>query len=227
MARKINPSAATHVCLQQAEEIVIRLTLLDECKHLAAPVRTATSALEAAQGRRMAAEKALLPLRVQLSFADYGWDRTVRSMAKVAEAALGAKNSPAYRELFRESYSPLVTPTGPSQQKVAEDFIARLGLCKLPESMKLAEEWRPKLQQAAATLAAALTARAQAEATLSAARADEQMCKQDLNRTVDKTIGEIRALFPGDRKRQDLAFPKVVERTTEDDPSDPEPAEAL
>jgi hypothetical protein len=83
-------------------------------------------------------------------------------------------------------------------------------------------EWQPKLQTACDGLVAALEARKSAETALYVARAEEQAARRDYHRTIDKTIAEVRALYPEDRGRQDLLFPSVDDGRDdgEDEPAD-------
>jgi hypothetical protein len=59
------------------------------------------------------------------------------------------------------------------------------------------------------------------------ARGEEQAARRDYNRTNDKTIAQVRAAYPEDRARQDLAFPSLesgsgrAEEETETELSEP------
>lgn len=209
MGKKLNPTASTDALLRQGEEQVIRLRTLAECAPLAAPVAAVTGALRAARDRRLAREEALIPLRVKCSFADFGWDQALRATAKTAEAQTGSTKSPAYREIFPDGFGELVEPAGEPQRGTAAQFLVHLATCSAPGAEAIREACRPRLQQAHDALVAALDERKAAEDALSLARIEEQAARRDFFRTIDQTIAQVRATFPEDRARQELAFPSV------------------
>ena len=225
MAKKLHKSASTEAHLRQGKEEAIRLQLFEESQPLAEPVGAATQVLEAARDKREKSETALIPIRVTCSLADYTWDKTVRAFAKSVEAQAGGTKTPAYRELFPNGYRPLVTPSGEAQRVCATRFLTHLRACSSPAAKGFCEEWLPKLQQAFDGLAAGLEQRRAAETALYVARAEEQAAKRDFSRTMDKTIAEVRALYPEDRARQDLLFPRLESAAeTDDDAEQPSPA---
>ncbi|MGI5861836.1 MAG: hypothetical protein ACOX6T_07220 [Myxococcales bacterium] len=222
MAKKLAKTASTESHLQQGEKQVIRLQLDEKAAPLAAPLATATATLRAAWEKRLAAERALVPFEVKSAHADHAWDMAVRGTAKTLEVQAGGTKTPAYREVFPKGFGVLVTPSGDAQLLAAGQFISHFSACTSPEAKKVAEEYLPKLQTARDGLRTELAARKQAEGALFAARAEELAAKRDYSRTIDKTIAEIRALYPEDRRRQDLLFPSIG-RSTEDNDDEQAP----
>ncbi|MGI5864828.1 MAG: hypothetical protein ACOX6T_22650 [Myxococcales bacterium] len=216
MAKKLHKTASTKSFLRQGEETVIRLGLFPESAPLAEPVRVSTAALQAATDKLAACEQALIPSRVKGSVADDRWDTTVRGFARMTEVAVGGTKTPAYRDLFPKGFAMLITPSGEPQRTGAKEFLVHLDSCSASVPKAVFEEWRPKLQAAFEELGAALDERKTAESALAVARAELQAARRDFSRTIDKTIAEVRALFPEDRRRQDLIFPSIDVRRRDD-----------
>lgn len=225
MGKKLNPNASSEAFFKQGEEQVIRLRLIPETSAFAAPVLTAKDLLRGSIDKRRAAELAMIPVRVQLSFAEYDWDQAVRRTAGVAELQGGGTKTPAYREIVPQGIGPVIAPSGESQRETAAAFIAHLKACKAPGVETVRAECMPRLQQAYDALAAALDARKEGEAELALARTEEQAARRDFQRTIDKTISLVRAAFPEDRAKQDLAFPSAPRgRAAEDEGDEDAPA---
>ncbi len=209
MAKKLHKNASTESHLHQGEKQIIRLQLDENAAPLAGPIATSTATLRTAYEKRLAAERALVPFEVRSAHADHAWDMALRGTAKTLEVRAGGSKTPAYREVFPKGFGVLVTPSGDAQLVTADQFIAHFGACTSPEARTVAEEYLPKLQTAREVLRTELAARKQAEGVVFAARAEELAAKRDYSRTIDKTIAEIRALYPEDRRRQDLLFPSI------------------
>jgi hypothetical protein len=222
MAKKLKRCAPTERYLQQGEEAAMRLGLLKECAGLVGPVVAATALVRSSLDKRRAAARALIPIRVKCSFADWDWDGTLRAMSASVESQTGGRKSAAWREIFPESLTPLVTPQGEGQRAAAERFLGHLTTCTLPAAQAAVEEWKPKLQKAYDTLAAALAERRTAEAALFVARGEEQAAKRDFNRTIEKTIALVKSIYPEDRARLDLAFPSLDDDRAVEEDEEPE-----
>jgi len=114
-----------------------------------------------------------------------------------------------------------VVPSGEPQKKVAADYVTHLSSCTHLGARAVCEEWLPKVQQASQALGVAIDARKAGEATLALAWAEEAAAKRDYHRTIDKTLGFVRSVFPENRHKQDLAFPSFESssrrRADEDD----------
>ena len=236
MAKKLNPKASTEAFLNQGDKQAIRFESVPACAPLASAIIEATAYLRAKHEKRLACDRAMIPHRIRSSFADRNWDTVVRATAALAEAKTGGKKSPDYLEMFPSGTGPLVIPTGAPQVKVAKNFIVHLESCTTPGARTVCEEQLPKLRAAHEGLAAAIAERATAETALYVARAEELAAKRDFNRTIDKTIAEVRALYPEDRAMQDLVFPSVrssrrdaddtledLDDTAEDEPGEQDP----
>jgi hypothetical protein len=226
MAKKLSKSAPTYRFVQQGKETEIRLKLMEECAPLVEPIVAVTGLVKAAQDKRVAADDALIPIRVKCSLANWEWDKTLRAMSNTADAHAGGKKTAVYKELFPKGIVPLVTPVGEGQRVVAQQFLRHLDNCTTPAARTFLEEWKPKAKSAYDKLAGALTERQNAETALAIARGEEQSARRDFSRTIDRTIALVRSIYPEDRGRQDLVFPSLEEYGSDaDEAPETEPVE--
>jgi hypothetical protein len=170
-------------------------------------VETITYDLDSAHTARVALRKPQVKARMQLQYAEYQVDQTIRVFSRMVESAEGGRRGPLFGALFPEGLWPVVAPVGRGQIKPTEALVARLEHCSLPGAGELSSEWKPKLQAALKGLTDAATAYEKATAAYVAAFGKELGLRAEHRRVMQKCAGVVRMAFPGDTLRQDLVFP--------------------
>jgi hypothetical protein len=93
--------------------------------------------------------------------------------------------------------------------QLARDWLDRLKASKARAVDAFRKEWQPKLEAAYTELEAACKGRGDAYTALATARVAEEAASDDHELLVEKIMGEVRTIFPKDRKRWDVVFPRV------------------
>jgi hypothetical protein len=220
--RKYRTDAATPLRLDYGVELAAGLTLFPETAPFAAPFIALNTELETAYEDRLHKRKPLAIARVALRHENYRTDQLLRSAARAAEIADGGRRGPIFEATFPDGLRPVVTPEGARQIAPTRDLIDRLGKSRVAGIDAYRKEWLPKLatalaslEKAAALLDAATRAHRDAFTTELALR-DQHLV------AVDALMGQVKAVFPRDKDRQDLVFPIVEEGNA----SAPEPSPA-
>ena len=204
-------SAGTDTRLDYGMELVAGLQLFPETEGLAPDFEQLNTELEQAHTARRALRAPMVKARVALRFANFTTDQAIRLCGKSAEIADGARRGPVFNALFPKGVGPVVTPTGARQVKPTEELIDRMAASKHPAVVPFAAEWKPKLELALAKLTDAVAAHKAARETHDNAFRAEVALRDEHRRYVDRLMGETRAVFAGDRGRQDLVFPVIDE----------------
>lgn len=207
--RKYGENASSQVRIQYGYELEASLSQEPQLASTASIVRSQTAALESAYEARVKAERAMVQPKVQVRFADWRVDGTVRLVAKTAELADGGKRGPISRGLLPDGMSPLVAPVGTAQLQTTKDFVLRAKACTVPGAEKVCAETLPRVEEAMGQLETAMKARQAAEAVYVSARAAEVAAQQDHELMIEKVMGLVRSTFPKERARWDLIFPSV------------------
>jgi hypothetical protein len=92
-------------------------------------------------------------------------------------------------------------------------IIDRLTRSRKAGAEALRAEWLPRLQASATALETAIATYDAARKAVMDAFKNEIDLRDDHELSVDKLMGEVRALFPRDRTTQDAIFPDVVGRS--------------
>lgn len=204
-------SAGTDTRLDYGMELVAGLQLFPETEGLAPDFEQLNTDLEQAHTARRALRGPLVKARVALRLANFTTDQAIRSCGRAAEIADGARRGPIFNALFPKGVSPVVAPTGARQVKPTEGLIDRLAASKHPAVVPFAAEWKPKLELALGKLTDAVAAHKAARETHENAFRAEVALRDEHRRHIDRLMGETRAVFAGDRGRQDLVFPEMDE----------------
>lgn len=226
--RLYSRKAGSETRIAYGTETLVGLRQFEETAPLAASFEPVNARLQAAYSARRDAEGAQLESRVQVRFADWKFDQEVRSVFRAAQVADGGKTGNITRALFPEGLNEVVVPSGPSQHAVSVKLINRAKACTVPGAEKVIGEHLPRIERASAALKAALDERDRLEGARAVAFAAEESAREDHEAAISKLMGEVRALYPRDRKRWDLIFPTVSSRSSrsDDDEPTPEPADA-
>jgi hypothetical protein len=201
-------------------EVSEGLRFFEETTDLATPFATLTTQLESIYLERMAKERALIPVRAKVRFANYSFDAAVRGAAKTAEIVDGGKKGALYATLFPEGLGAVVMPSGEGQAKIGRKFVDRLTESKVPGADKVRDQWLGKLQDAQGGLQDSLAARAAGYEALAKVRAVEYAAKEDHELAVERVMGQLRTIFPRDKARWDVVFPSVSTRSSSSDDSE-------
>lgn len=198
-------------------ELIAGLSQVKETSGFAEPLRAINDRVKACGDARKQAELALIPARVEVRHAEYAVDQLLRTLAKAAEVADGGRRGTTFSALFPEGLGPAVTPSGASQVALTAQFATRAKSARAPGIERITSEWLPRLEELNGKLDAALKKRDLQNAAVFAARATESVANEEHLIAVDRVIGEIRALFPKDRDRQEVFFPLASTRTASTD----------
>jgi hypothetical protein len=220
--RKYNRNASSPARVAYGMEVSEGLRFFPETGDLAAPFATLTTQLETIYLERVARERALVPIRARVRFANYAFDVAVRGAAKTAEIADNGKKGALYKTLFPEGLGAVVLPSGEGQAKAGRKFVEMLTQSKAPGADQVRDQWLGKLTDAQGGLEESLGARAAAYADVAKARAVEDAAKEDHELAVERVMGQLRTIFPRDRARWDVVFPSVQARSSARDEEDGE-----
>ncbi|MCC6522362.1 MAG: hypothetical protein IT373_06860 [Polyangiaceae bacterium] len=183
---------------------------------VAAKLEPAGGALESAQQGYAAAVTALVPVRVDVRFADWTSGRAVRAAHRAAETADGQKGGRITTHLFPNGITPVVQGFGAAE--VAE-------LLNLEGRYDAATGFWPEAATEKAKIAAvrkqyqdALGARTTGMQQASNLRAARDVAKEDFLDAYGKAQAGVRGEFTRDRAMQELFFDRVwTESAVEDD----------
>ena len=224
--RKYRSDANSEVRVVYGIDLSEGLQQFPESVPLATTIQAQNEQLDRLRRNRELAERKMPSARARLRFAEYNYDSTVRTAARGLEVSDGGRRSVLYKAIFPDRIADLVRSSGESQLKLSSTFIARIKASNAAGIEPWREQWVPRIEEAHAKLEAAVKARAAAYAEVGAARVLEEAAREAHSTIVDKLMGEVRALFPRDRKRWDVIFPPAPRSsTTAADDNDPEPTE--
>jgi len=185
---------------------------------LAAKVGAATSAVSSAQLTYAQAVVAMTVPRVEVKFADYSSDNTVRGTMRAAETADGVKGGKIADAVFPGGVTPIVKPVGATQvtemRKLEGRLEAAAGIWPgaLAEKVKVMDE-RVKYE-------AALAARKTAMEQSADKRSLRDAAKEDFLDVYASASARVKGEFPRNRAMQDLFFDKVNEAGAVEDGGD-------
>lgn len=134
--------------------------------------------------------------------------------ARACESADGGRRGPIFDAAFPGGVVEVVAPVGKAQAAATKVLIDRVTLSKLSGLVALKAQWLPRLQAAHDRLVVAAQAAQVAQQAYQAAFGEEVALRDDHALLVDTLMGQVRAVFPGDRDRQDVIFPEVDSGTT-------------
>jgi len=185
-----------------------------ELAMLSAKLADARNALEKAEENHAAAEANILPARVGVMYADYASDEGIKQAKRVAEMADGVSMGPLAMHLFPEGTNALVRLLGLTQVKEMRDLEGRYD--GLLSRWTDAQSEKDKISLLRGQYESAITARTNAAQALSDARSLRDLVKEDFLDVYAEVANRVRALFPRNRKKQELFFDVVTERNSAD-----------
>ena len=228
--RKYRSNASSDVRVVYGIELVEGLQQFPESAPLATTIQAQNEQLDKLRRDRELAERKMPAVRARLRFAEYNYDTTVRMAARDLDVSDGGRRSVLYKAVFPDRLTDVVDASGESQLKLSSTFIARIKASNAAGIGPWREQWLPRIEEAHGKLEAALKARAAVYAEVGAARVLEEAAREDHSTIVDKLMGEVRALFPRDRKRWEVIFPPAPRSpttvTNHDGPEPDEPEQA-
>jgi hypothetical protein len=200
-------NASSEVRVEYGIGLAVGLGFFPETESAVPEMEQITEDLGSAHTARVALRKPQVKARMQLQYAEYQVDQTIRVFSRMVESAEGGRRGPLFGALLPEGLTAVVAPAGRRQIKPTEALIARVDHCTLPGADALRSEWKPKLQAALKGLTDAAAAFEKASAAYVAAFGKELGLRAEHRRIVQKCAGVVRMAFPGDKLRQDLVFP--------------------
>ena len=172
--------------------------------------------LRADAATRAAAERALIPVRVSIRFAERDVERELRGLSAACVSVDGKQGGAVQGLLFPNGLNAETRPRTAKQVEAARRVLNRLHTSTPAEPLRATNEAR--LTAATNALAAALDARKAANEMLGAAIAAELSSRDDFVRAYDANAGAIRQRLPKDKEAQDLYFDVIsARRSTEVD----------
>jgi hypothetical protein len=151
----------------------------------------------------------LVLARVDVVYENHASDRWLRRLQKRAEIVDGCKGGRLYTRLFPDGAQAIIRRQGMPQ-------VERMKLLEL--RMAAIQDW-PDAPAQLAELAlhrsryeAAVMARTAAEQRVESARIARNEVKERFLDTYDEIAGQIRSLFPRDRRMQDLFFDTITSK---------------
>lgn len=171
--------------------------------------------LRADASTRDAAERALIPVRVALRFAERNVERELRALSGACVSVDGKKGGAVQALLFPNGLNAETRPRTHKQLEAARRVLNRLRTSTPAEPLRATSE--PRLLAATNALEAALDARKTANEVLGAAIAAEFSSRDDFVRAYDANAGAIRQRHPKDKETQDLYFDAITTRRSADD----------
>jgi hypothetical protein len=192
-----------------------------ELVELGAKLSVARDNLAAAERNCAVAEAGMLPARVTVTHADYESDEGLKQSRRAAELADGEAHGPIMMHLFPEGTTPIVRLLGVAQVKQMKDLEGRYD--GLMSRWADAQSEKDKITALRQRYEQALNARSNAAQALSNARSLRDLAKEDFLDVYAEVANRVRALFPRNKKKQDLFFDTVTDRGS----SEPETENAV
>ncbi len=164
-----------------------------------------------ARDKLATAEQAhVLPMRVNVRFADHESDECIKQRKRAAQLADGETEGPHVLHLFPNGTTPLTRPLGAAQIKEMRALEGRYDalLDRWPDAMaekNIVTTLRQRYEQS-------LAERAAAEQTVIDTKAARDLAKEDFLDVYAEIANRIRSLFPRNRSKQDLFFDAVTNR---------------
>ncbi len=181
-----------------------------ELQALSAKLTLSRNKLKSAEHSYAEAEANMLPVRVGVMYINYAADEGTKQALRFAELADGEARGPYVMHLFPQGSNAITRLTGASQVKEMRNLEGRYD--GLISRWNEAQAEKNKIAQLRERYEFALTVRATALQALQDARAARDLAKEDFLDTYAEVANRVRALFPRNRKKQDLFFDVVTER---------------
>lgn len=215
--RKYGIRAASAVRLAYGEELVMGLEQREETRSVAEAMRAVQDALALRASEREAADKALARARVALRFADYELDQAIRTLRRHAEVADGGRVGALSQAVFPDGVVAETVPTGARQLRRARALVARVQELGSKGAEALRAQGGLAIADAVEGFAKAQASYEAASEAVSTAFAREQRARDEHRTQVERVIGHMRAIYPGDPALCDVFFPEVRTASARDE----------
>jgi len=181
-----------------------------ELQELAGKMDAARQVLALAEADYTKAESDMIPVRVDVTLADYAADEGIKQAKRAAEMADGEANGPFLMHLFPKGTTPIVRPFGAAQIKEMRDLEGRYD--GLVGQWAKAQDEKSKVVALREKYELALQARTDAAQFVNDSRSKRDLAKKNFLDVYAEVANRIRALFPRNKKKQDLFFDAVSNR---------------
>lgn len=181
-----------------------------ELQELAGKMDAARQLLASAESAYSQAENAMIPIRVDVTLADYSADEGIKQAKRAAELADGEANGALQTHLFPHGTTPIVRPFGAAQIKEMRDLEGRYD--GLMGNWNQAQNEKSKLTALREKYELALQTRTDAAQLVNDQRSKRDLAKKNFLDVYAEVANRIRALFPRNKKKQDLFFDVVTGR---------------
>jgi hypothetical protein len=206
--KKYHPRAGSPTRVDYGTELCVGLARFPETAPLAPDLEKLDEQLFAQFLGRLATRKPLVTARVDLRFANYETDKTLRAVARACEELDERKGGPLFKSVFKEGLTPAVKPDGAAQVPATETIVKNLAESAAPGADTLRGDWTQKLGDSLATLKTAAATYKAAQKATADAFSDERGLRNQHWMLVDRIQGQVQAAFPGNPAKQDLVFPE-------------------
>lgn len=214
-----NPTTKTPIlrCLQlgrYASRMLGKFSKAPDLVPLAAKMTEITAPLDKASKAYEDAKGAIVEARVDVKFADHITDAELQNFIRRIELADGKAAGPLFKVIAPEGKTALVKPFGQKQLDVLVDLLGKLNA--------LAPTWAGAAQEITTfeglrqSYKDALTARDAAWQTARNLRVARNLAKEAFIAGYLETSFKVKALYPQDRKMQDLFFDEVENEVEKD-----------
>lgn len=224
-----NPTIKTPIprCLQLGRYAARMLSKLPQNPPLAAYAQKMSDSAATLDKENQAYEQAKLAIidtRVDVRFVDLSTDADIQSFIRRVETADNKAGGPLFKTIAPEGKSALVRPFGQKQL----DVLVNLGgtLKALGATWPAAAQETTTIDGLAKTYKAALDARDGAWQTARDRRIARNLAKQAFITAYVEISFSVKALYPQDKKMQDLFFDDVDNEVEKDLGEEPEPQAA-
>jgi hypothetical protein len=220
--KKYHPKAGTPTRIDYGTELCSGLARFLETAPLVPDLDKLDDQLFAQYLARLATRKPLVTARVDLRFANYATDQTLRGLASNCEELDGMKGGPLFKSVFKEGLTAAVRPNGAAQVPATEKIVKNLAESASPGADTLRGDWTVKLDKSLDALRTAAATYKAAQKATADAFSDERALRNQHWMMVDRIQGQVQAAFPGNPAKQDLVFPEPDDER--DEPKAPEEA---
>ena len=202
--------SSAEVALGFSEDFMLGLELFEETRPLVAVVEGVHGPLEAAHEAAAALIKPRRKAKRLRDIAEWQAEKIVDEVAAACEAADDhRKGGPTYKAVLPDGVAPVKVPKGKGQVRELDKLAGRLGQSNDAKVKTVGEALGARLREASAKLDAAEDAFQAARKAWREAEDIEDLRLTEHRRTMDSLLGELRKLYPGDRRLQDLIAPTV------------------
>lgn len=196
--------------LEFSEDLMLGLEYFEETQGLIPTVKAAHDGLEDADTKAQAAVKPWRKAKRQRKLDEYRAERSLdRTSTRCREADGDRPDGPVRRTVFPDGLAAAKAPVGQAQVAQLDQVIDRLTHSNEPRVAPVAEACLADLRARRDALHASETAYQAARAAYRTAMDLVSLRQEEHRRVMDSIFGQLRALYPGDTRTQDLIAPSL------------------